>query len=104
METVKETKEFKIFKKKSGRFGVKGSNGKWINGDEKVKILSAEGLIKISVTKKKPEPVEEAAPEAPVEETSSSRASILRMIAVCLSFSFSATSCLDCGCFINAGA
>ena len=39
METVKTTKEFKILKKKSGRFGVKAANGKWINGEEKVKIL-----------------------------------------------------------------
>ena len=75
METVKETKEFKIFKKRNGRYGVKSSEGKWINGEDKVKILSTEGLIKVSVAKKKEEPVEEApaaeeaAPEAPAEET-----------------------------------
>lgn len=69
METVKATKEFKIFKKRNGRFGVKNAKGQWINGDEKVKILSSEGLIKVSVQKKVEEPpAEEAAPEAPAEE------------------------------------
>lgn len=48
METVKETKEFTIYKKKNGRFAVKGANKKWINGEEKVKILIAQGLIKVT--------------------------------------------------------
>ena len=70
METVKTTKEFKIVKKKSGRYGVKSTKGKWINGEEKVKILSAEGLIKVSIPKKIEEPAPEAAAEeAPAEET-----------------------------------
>lgn len=56
METVKTTADFKILKKKSGRYGVKSSKGKWINGAEKIKILSSEGLIKVSVPKKVEEP------------------------------------------------
>ncbi len=64
METVKATKEFKIFKKRNGRYGVKNEKGKWINGEDKVKILTTEGLIKVSVPKKVEEP---AAEEAPVE-------------------------------------
>ena len=72
METVKSTKDFKIFKKKNGRFGVKNAKGQWINGEEKVKILSSEGLIKVSVPKKKEEaPAENAdaaQEEAPAEE------------------------------------
>ncbi|MCB0376920.1 MAG: hypothetical protein KDD33_00380 [Bdellovibrionales bacterium] len=67
METVKQTKEMKIFKKRNGRFAIKKADGKWINGEEKVKILSAEGLIKVSIPKKKEEPVEAAAEEAPAE-------------------------------------
>lgn len=64
MEKVKETKEFKIFKKRSGRFCVKAANGKWINGDEKAKILSGEKLITLPVAKPKEEaPAEEAAAE-----------------------------------------
>ena len=71
METVKSTKDFKILKKKSGRYGVKNAKGKWVNGEEKVKILSSEGLIKISVAKKKEEPAPEATAteEAPSTET-----------------------------------
>lgn len=62
MEVVKETKEFKILKKRNGRFGVKNAKGAWINKEEKVKILLAEGLIKLAEPKKE-EPAEEAAEE-----------------------------------------
>jgi hypothetical protein len=66
MEVVKQTDEYTVIKKRSGRFGVKNTSGKWINGEEKVKILIAEGLIKAATTAK---PAEEAsADEAPVEE------------------------------------
>ena len=69
METVKATKDFKIFKKRNGRYGVKNPKGQWINGEEKVKILTKEGLIKISAAKPKEEPpAEEAAAEAPAAE------------------------------------
>ena len=58
-KTAKKTKDsVKVFKKRNGRWSVKGANGKFINGDEKVKVLAAKGLIKL--TKKK----EEAAPAA----------------------------------------
>jgi hypothetical protein len=76
METVKSTENYTIFKKRSGRFGVKGSNRKWINGEEKAKILSEEGLIKLSVAAEKPaeeapaeEAAEETTEEAPAEES-----------------------------------
>lgn len=73
METVKATENYTIFKKRSGRYGVKGSNKKWINGEEKAKILSEEGLIKLSVAAEKPAeeaPAEEAeASETPAEES-----------------------------------
>ncbi len=71
METVKSTKDFKILKKRNGRYGVKNDKGKWINGEEKVKILSSEGLIKVSVPKKVEEPAAEEAPaDGATEETS----------------------------------
>lgn len=60
MELVKRTEEFSIFKKRSGRFGIKTAAGKWINGDEKVKILVNEKLIKAAMPAAKPAP--EAAP------------------------------------------
>ena len=63
MEVVKQTDEYTVIKKRSGRFGVKNTAGKWINGEEKVKILIAEGLIKAAL------PAEVPAEEAPAEET-----------------------------------
>lgn len=66
MEIVKKTAEYEIVKKRSGRYGVRGADRKWVNADEKVKILLAEKLIKAP----EPKPAEaEAAPEeAPAEE------------------------------------
>lgn len=70
MEVVKSTKEHTIYKKNNGRYGVKAANKKWINGDEKVKILLAEGLIKAAAPAPKvEEPVEEAPAEEATEET-----------------------------------
>ncbi len=56
MEIVKETEEYQIIKKRSGRYGVRGANRKWISGDEKVKILIAEGILKAPEPKPEPEP------------------------------------------------
>jgi hypothetical protein len=44
-------KPYKIEKKRSGRFAVVGQNGKYINGEEKVKILVSEGLVKLATKK-----------------------------------------------------
>ena len=60
MEIVKKTDKYTIFKKKTGRYSVKDDSKKYMNGEEKIKILVEEGLIKIS-----PKKVKE---EAPVEE------------------------------------
>jgi membrane-bound ClpP family serine protease len=62
-KTPAKTKEnFRLVKKRSGRWSVKANNGKYINGDEKVKILAAKGVIK--VMKKKEGAPAEAAPAA----------------------------------------
>ena len=73
MEKVKARKnEYFVFKKRSGRYAVQGADGKWILGDDKVKILVKEGLLKVAVPKKKEEAPAEAAAEpaaeAPAEE------------------------------------
>ena len=65
MEVVKKLKTHVIFKKKSGRFAVKAKSGAPINGEEKTKILLAEGLIKIDAPKAAP--VEESEPEVKEE-------------------------------------
>ena len=67
METVKKTKEHTILKKRSGRYGVQGTDGKWINGDDKLAILSAAGLVTAPV-KKAPAPEAEAAAEPAAED------------------------------------
>jgi hypothetical protein len=79
MEIVKTTEEYQIIKKRSGRYGVRRTNRKWVNGDEKTKILIAEGLMKAPTPKPEPEPepeeeapeeaaaAEEAAPDEPSE-------------------------------------
>ncbi|MGB5810539.1 MAG: hypothetical protein WBG86_08425 [Polyangiales bacterium] len=66
MEIVKKTPEYEIIKKRSGRYGVRDAQRKWVNGDEKVKVLLAEKLIKAPEPKKE-EPVE-AAPEEVVAD------------------------------------
>ena len=58
MQQVKKTKEYTIFQKHSGRYAVQGSNRRWINGDEKAKILLAESLIAAPLTKAPAEPAE----------------------------------------------
>jgi hypothetical protein len=60
---VKES--FKLVQKRNGRWSVKGTNGKYVNGDEKVKILAAKGVIKVL---KKKEGAPAAAAEAPAAE------------------------------------
>lgn len=75
MESVKKTAEYEILKKRSGRYAVRNADRNWVSGDEKVKILLEEKLIKAAPPKKaEPEPVEEEAPaeaeaseEAPAE-------------------------------------
>ncbi len=61
MELVKDTKEHKIYKKKTGRYAVKGLKGKWLNGDDKVRALLKAGLVKTPAPKPK-EAKAEAAP------------------------------------------
>lgn len=68
MEVVKKVNDQTIIKKRSGRYGVMDAKGKWVNGDDKVKVLLAEGLIKAPEPKKVEEPVAEEAAEAPAEE------------------------------------
>lgn len=60
MEMLKKSGDCNIYKKRSGRYAVR-KNGKWVNGEEKIKILLSEKLIKIDPPKKKEEPAPEQA-------------------------------------------
>ena len=63
MTLFKKTAEYKIFKRKDGRYAVTTLAGNAINGEEKAKILLAEELIKLTA----PAPVEEAPAEEAAE-------------------------------------
>lgn len=70
MKLVKQTAEYSIYQKRNNRYGVKGANKKWINADDKVKVLLAEGLIKVSEpAAPAEEPTEESAEETTAEES-----------------------------------
>ena len=60
MKLIKKMADYKIFMRGDERYAVQDANGKPINGEEKVKILVAEDLIKVTV----PSPKEEAPAEA----------------------------------------
>lgn len=64
-------KEYRIKKKKNGRYMVCLKGGKKINGEEKLRVLVEKGLVKAALPKPKAveeAPAEEAAAEAPAEE------------------------------------
>jgi len=69
MNLIKKTNEYKIFKRGDERFAVQDATGKPVNGEEKVNILLAEELIKVTLPGAAP------AEEAPAEETPAEEAS-----------------------------
>lgn len=60
MKTVKQTDEYTVVQRRDGRYAVRGSDKKWINGDAKVEILVKEGLLEQPAPKPEPEPESEA--------------------------------------------
>ncbi|WP_418258172.1 hypothetical protein [Haliea sp. E17] len=64
MKLVKKTAEYSIYKRRDERFAVKDARKNAVNGEEKVKILVAEGLVEIKL----PAPVEEAPEEEAAAE------------------------------------
>ena len=67
MKTIKKTAEYTIYQKRNNRYAVKGANANWLNGEEKVAILLAENLIKL--TQPATPEVETEAPADTAEET-----------------------------------
>jgi hypothetical protein len=66
MTLIKKTDEYRIYQRGDERYAVQDGTGKPINGEEKVKILLAEELIKVTLPA---EPQSEAEPEAAADET-----------------------------------
>jgi hypothetical protein len=67
IEMVKKTESYTILKKRSGRYGIRDNRRKWIHGEQKVKILLQEGLIKPPAQKKEKPAEEKPAEEKPAE-------------------------------------
>lgn len=68
MKKIKQTADYGIYEKRSGRHAVKGKNKQWLHGDDKVAALTAEGLVKVPAPK--PAPVENAEPVAEADASS----------------------------------
>ena len=68
MKLVRKTAEYKIFLRGDNRYAVQNANGKPVNGEEKVNILIAEELIKVTAPTEASPDVEETVEEV-VEET-----------------------------------
>ena len=70
MKLVKKTDEYSIYKRSDDRYAVKDANKNPVNGDEKVRILVAEELVKVILpaAPEAPEAEEAPAEEAAVEE------------------------------------
>ena len=57
MKLIKKVGEYKIFMRGDDRYAVRDASGKPVNGEEKVRILVEEDLIKVTL----PNPKEEVA-------------------------------------------
>ena len=62
MKKVASTDEYTIYQRRDGRYAVEDAKKNAVNGDDKVKVLLGQGLVKAPAPKE-PEPVEEVAAE-----------------------------------------
>ena len=70
MKLIKKTADYKIFMRGDDRYAVQDATGKPVNGEEKVRILVEEELIKVTVPSPKEEALEAA--EAGTDEATDS--------------------------------
>ncbi len=59
MKVIARTDEYTVYQKRSGRHAIKGADKRWINGEDKVRILLEHKLIE-APKPKAPEPEEAA--------------------------------------------
>ena len=69
MKLVRKTAEYKIFLRGDNRYAVQNANGTPVNGEEKVNILIAEELIKVTAPTEAAPDVEETVEEVAAEAT-----------------------------------
>ena len=72
MTLIKKTAEYSIFQRGDNRYAVRDAARQAVNGDEKVRILRAEGLLKIAAPAAQAEPQPEPEPETPEEASAPS--------------------------------
>ena len=58
MKLIKNTAEYKIFVRGDDRYAVQDASGKPVNGEEKVRVLVEEDLIKVTLPSHKEEVAE----------------------------------------------
>ena len=58
MKLIKKTAEYKIFMRGDDRYAVQDASGKPVNGEEKVRILVEEDMIKVTLPSPKDEVAE----------------------------------------------
>ncbi|MGI9323616.1 MAG: hypothetical protein ACR2PZ_00240 [Pseudomonadales bacterium] len=76
MKVVARTDEYTVYQKRNKRYGVRGADRQWLNGDEKVAVLLKHELIKAPPPKApEPEPAEEAIEEPAAEVEAAAEAS-----------------------------
>jgi len=75
MKLVKRTDEYSIYLRGDKRYAVEDARKQPVNGDEKVRILVAEELLKVAVPAAKEEPVAEAE-ETPAEDAAEETAEV----------------------------
>ncbi|MEA3639378.1 MAG: hypothetical protein VBE63_05475 [Lamprobacter sp.] len=63
MKKLKTTTDHSIYEKRSGRYAVKDKRKRWVQGDDKVAVLRAEGLLKTPEPKTAPAETEADASE-----------------------------------------
>ena len=80
MTLIKKTDDYRIFQRGDQRYAVQDGTGKPINGEEKVKILLAEELIKVTLPAD-PVPEVEAAEEVADEEAAADEAAADEVVA-----------------------
>ncbi|MFP6796070.1 MAG: hypothetical protein VB933_03265 [Pseudomonadales bacterium] len=70
MKLIKKTDEYIVYLKRSGRYGVKNTDRKWVNGVSKTRILLAEGLVKTTLPPEPEANTDETADDAEVAVSS----------------------------------
>ena len=69
MKLIKNTAEYKIFMRGDDRYAVQDASGKPVNGEEKVRVLVEEDLIKVTLPSPKDEVAEPEDMADGVDET-----------------------------------